>query len=368
MSAAPLAESARVIPFVLRQWAFRALSLKSLPFSLVASVTFRCNSRCRTCNIWRKQSEEMTLAEWQQFFSRLGRSLLYLTFSGGEPFLRRDLPDIVTAAYESCAPAAITIPTNGLLGERLVEDVDRIARGCPGSNVGINLSLAGLGPGHDDIRGVPGNWEKALRTWEGLKRLEQPNLTLSIHTVVSRFNVERLAAVQEGLLALGPHTYITEIAEQRRELGTLGADIAPSPEQYHQAVTILEEGLAAQDSAGFSAITQAFRRRYYRLADRIVRERRQVIPCYAGWASGHIGPDGDVWTCCTRAEPIGNVRETCYDLRPIWFGERAENLRQSIRARECACPMANAAYTNMLLDPASLAYVLGRLAAPRLPR
>lgn len=356
----------RITHHVARQWAFRAFDWPSLPFSLVASVTFRCNSRCRTCNIWQKHAEEMSLEEWQRIFARLGRSLLYLTFSGGEPFLRRDLADIVIAAYRSCRPSAITIPTNGLLSERIVSTCDRIAAECPDSNVGINLSLDGIGEEHDRVRGVPGNWEKALRTWEGLKALPRPNLTLSIHTVISRYNVERLPEIQKGLLALAPHAYITEVAEQRQELGTIDADIAPTPEQYHAAVAVLEKALDEQPGGGFADITRAFRARYYGLADRIVREQRQVIPCYAGWASGHIAPNGDVWSCCTRAEPIGNLRQSSYDLRPIWLGERAQALRRSIRRRECACPMANAAYANILLDPASLVYVAGQLVRQRL--
>jgi MoaA/NifB/PqqE/SkfB family radical SAM enzyme len=77
----------------------------------------------------------------------------------------------------------------------------------------------------------------------------------------------------------------------------------------------------------------------------------QVIPCQAGWASGHIAPNGDVWTCCIRAQPVGNLRETNYDLKPIWFERvgRMHGLRKSISGKECACPMANASYANMLL-------------------
>ncbi|MGI6208094.1 MAG: radical SAM protein [Anaerolineae bacterium] len=349
-----------LLPGLARQWGFRLLGVPSLPFSLVVSVTYRCNSRCRTCNVWRKHSDELTLEEWQRVFARLGHAPRYLTFSGGEPFLRRDLAEIVASAYEHCRPLAITIPTNGLLGDRIAETCDRIAAACPQSNVGINLSLDEVGERHDQIRGVPGNWEKAMGTWAALKQLRRPNLTLSIHTVISRHNVQRLPEIRQALAALEPDSYITEIAEQRRELDTLDSDITPSPEEYRQAV---EDLLAAGSvsAKGFAALTQAFRARYYRLAAEIVEEERQVIPCYAGWASGHFAPDGDVWTCCTRAEPIGNLRQTGYDLRPIWQGEEATRLRRSIRAGECACPMANAAYTNMLLDPASLLQVAGHL-------
>ena len=110
---------------------------------------------------------------------------------------------------------------------------------------------------------------------------------------------------------------------------------------------------------GLARFTQAFRAQYYQLAKRVLQEQTQVIPCQAGWASGHIAPNGDVWTCCIRAEPAGNLRETGYDLRPIWFERagRLGRLRQSIAGKECACPMANASYANMLLHAPTVARV-----------
>src|SRR5450756_2615122 len=76
-----------------------------------------------------------------------------------------------------------------------------------------------------------------------------------------------------------------------------------------------------QYTRGLARVTQAFRARYYQLALRVLRERRQVISCYAGWAGAHIAPNGDIWSCCIRAEPVGSLRKTNYDLAPIWFGE-----------------------------------------------
>ena len=70
---------------------------KVLPFSLVISVSYRCNSRCRTCGVWRKSSEEMTPEEWRRVFAMLGHAPFYLTFTGGEPFLRADLEEVVIA-------------------------------------------------------------------------------------------------------------------------------------------------------------------------------------------------------------------------------------------------------------------------------
>ena len=95
-------------------------------------------------------------------------------------------------------------------------------------------------------------------------------------------------------------------------------------------------------------ITQSFRDRYYDIVKRTLVEKRQIIPCMAGIASAQIAPNGDVWTCCIRAESVGNLREHNYDFRSVWTTAQANELRRSIKAGECHCPLANAAYTNML--------------------
>jgi len=341
-------------------WAFRQLGRPQLyPFSLVLSVSYRCNSRCRTCGVWRKSADDMSIGEWQRVFRNLGRTPFYLTFTGGEPYLRADFADLVIAAYEECRPAVITIPTNGLLSERISAATARICAACPGSEIGLNLSLDGLGEEHDRIRGVPGNWERAMETWRRLKALqaEHANLFLSVHTVISRFNIERFRQIYEGLQALEPDSYITEVAEERVELDTMGWEITPSAEEYAPVADFLSAEARRSHTRGLARLTHAFRAQYYQLAKRVLQEQRQVIPCYAGWASGHIAPDGDVWTCCVRAQPVGNLRQTGYDLAPIWFGEEMARLRRSIAAGECACPMANASYANMLLHPPTLAKV-----------
>lgn len=224
-----------LLPKLPLYWSFYHLGRpRLLPFSLVVSVSYRCNSRCKTCGVWRRESEELSLEEWRQVFAHLGRAPFYLTFTGGEPFLRPDLPEIVSAAAELCQPAVITIPTNGLLTKRVLDGVDRICTAAARSQVGLNLSLDGVGDEHDAIRGVPGNWQRSMETWQGLKELQprHANLVLSIHTVVSRFNAERIREIVEGLAFLNPDSYITEVAEERVELDTMGWDITPRPAQY----------------------------------------------------------------------------------------------------------------------------------------
>jgi MoaA/NifB/PqqE/SkfB family radical SAM enzyme len=342
-----------------------------LPFSIVISVSFRCNSKCKTCDVWRKPNDDMSVEEWRKVFANLGHAPFYLTFTGGEPFLRADMHELVIAGAELCRPGVITIPTNGLLTRRILDQVDQICSAAPFSRIGMNLSLDGVGAEHDDIRNVPGNWDRAMETWQGLKDLQarHDNLVLSVHTVVSKFNAHRIRGIAEGLEFLAPDSYITEVAEERVELDTVGWDITPAPEDYAPIADYLSARARGEISTGqpestsgrsLARFTQAFRAQYYQLAKRILREQRQVIPCQAGWASGHIAPNGDVWACCIRAEPVGSLRETGYDLRPIWLEQAGEmrRMRRSIANRECACPMANASYANMLLHPATVARVV----------
>lgn len=354
----------RLLPKLPLFWSFHRFGRPVLlPFSLVVSVSFRCNSRCQTCGVWRKPSDDMSAAEWERVFARIGRAPVYITFTGGEPFLRRDLTEIVLSAYRHCRPSVITIPTNGLLTERIAEQVQRICAEAPQTQIGINLSLDEIGERHDVIRGVPGNWQRAMKTWQALKEMQphHPNLLLSVHTVISKFNVHRFHELYAALETLQPDSYITEIAEERVELDTVGWQITPTATEYAPLADFLTRQASQAAHHGRARVTQAFRAEYYQLAKRILFEQRQVIPCYAGWASGHIAPNGDVWSCCIRAESVGNLREHHYDLGAIWRGEPMGTLRRSIYRRECACPMANASYANMLLHPPTLQRVIRRL-------
>ncbi len=355
-----------LLPKIPLYWSFYRFGFpKLLPFSIVVSVSFRCNSTCKTCDVWRKPNDDLSLDEWTRVFQNIGRGPIYLTFTGGEPFLRKDLPDLVRAAYQHCQPEYITIPTNGILTPRILDGVAAICAGAPRSRIGINLSLDGVGKEHDAIRGVPGNWERSLKTWAGLKELQKQhaNLVLSIHTVISRFNIARFHETYAGLQSLAPDSYITEVAEERVELDTVGMNITPLAREYAPVADFLSEHARGAPARGFARITQSFRARYYQLAKRTLVEQRQVISCLAGWASGHIAPNGDVWSCCIRAEPVGNLRNTQYDLRPIWFEQvgKLRELRASISAGKCACPMANASYANMLLHPPTLVQVAREL-------
>ncbi len=349
---------------------YRTGRVLSLPVNITVSGSYRCNSRCKTCNVWLLPNDDMTVPEWDRTFDSLGRAPYWFTFSGGEPTLRKDLPDMVASAYRHCRPGIINIPTNGIQQKIIPGSVERVLQVAPKSEVIINLSLDGVGLKHDEIRGVRNNWDRAIATYASLKELQKrySHLTLGIHTVISNFNVDAFPDLCEYVQReLKPDSYITEIAEERVELDTVGLGITPTAERYTVAIDSLLESMRDQQLTGLAEVTQAFRTQYYEIVKQTLREQRQVIPCMAGVASAQIAPNGDVWTCCVRAESMGNLREHDYDFGSVWRTGKADQLRRSIKNRECYCPLANAAYTNMLTHGPTVTKVAGQVARSRVP-
>ncbi|HUY48244.1 MAG TPA: radical SAM protein [Streptosporangiaceae bacterium] len=339
-----------------------------LPVNITVSVSYRCNSRCKTCNVWLLPNDDLVLEEWDRVFESLGRAPYWFTFSGGEPTLRKDLPGMVESAYRHCRPGIINIPTNGIQHKVIPGRIERVLQAAPKSEVIINLSLDGVGTRHDELRGVRNNWTHAMATYAALKDLKKQykHLTLGIHTVISNFNVADFPQLCEYVQReLKPDSYITEIAEERVELDTVGLGITPTAGNYTVAVDALLESMREQHLTGIAEVTQAFRRQYYEIVKRTLREHRQVIPCMAGVASAQIAPNGDVWTCCVRAQSMGNLREHDYDFGSVWRTGKAGQLRRSIKAGECYCPLANAAYTNMLMHGRTVTKVAADVARSR---
>jgi MoaA/NifB/PqqE/SkfB family radical SAM enzyme len=344
-----------IVPKIPQYKLFRKYNYpKLLPLNLTVSITYNCNSRCKTCNIWKKKTNEFTSDEFDKTFASIGKSPYWLTISGGEPFLRDDVAEICTSAYNHFKPGIINIPTNGIMYNIIPKKVEEIIETCTETQIIINLSLDEIGEKHDYIRNVKDNFKKALKTYEALRALDYPNFNLGIHTVISKYNVNDIPQMYYYFQGKNPDSYITEIAEERVELDTMGSGITPSLEDYTKAIEFLISMIKQEKYSGISNITQAFRLEYYNHVKNILRKKQQILPCYAGFASAHIAPDGNVWTCCIKADPIGNLRDVNYDFKKLWFNSNAQEQRTRIKNKECYCPLANAHYTNMLCDIGTL--------------
>ncbi|MFH1825345.1 MAG: radical SAM protein [Candidatus Firestonebacteria bacterium] len=323
---------------------------KMMPFSYTISVTFKCNSRCKTCYVWDRKSDDLTLEEFDRTFNSLGSSPYWVTISGGEPFIRKDITEIIKSLYRRCRPKVINIPTNGILSDIIPVKAEEMVRSCPDSRFIFNLSIDEIGEMDDEIRGVKGNFNKSVDVLKKLKEIKTKNISVGIHTVISRFNVKRFKEIYFELIKLNPDSYITEIAEQRNELMTIDKDIVPEERDYIGVIDFLLGEINAKHFQGVGRLTKAIRIEYYNILKRSIIQKKEIIPCYAGITTAHITPDGNVWFCCVKAESIGNLRDTGFNFKKIWMGERAEKLREDIKNTSCYCPLANMAYTNIMMS------------------
>lgn len=348
------------------------------PINLTLSVTNVCQSRCKTCDIWdiynrhpEWRAAELTLEEIEKLFKSIGH-VYFLNLSGGEPFLRKDLPEIVALACKHLSPAVIHCPTNALAPRPIAEKVRRImeileadGRGIPFT---IKPSFDGVGAKHDHIRGVPGNFDRVLETVALLREVQKdhPGLHIGLGTVVSKLSIGSLEETADyAQKTLGADSYISEVAENRLELFSNEMDITPGWEQYARAIKRFQDKTRDEMKKRrlLARITMSFRLVYYDLVVRILREKRQVIPCYGGVSNVHISPYGDVWPCAILAysQSMGNLRDAGFDFWKVWRGRKAKEVRRFIHEKRCACPLANQMYSNILLDPRSLARAAANL-------
>ena len=344
------------------------------PINLTFSVTNVCQSRCKTCQIWdlyrqypAKRDEELTIDEITRIFRSMGHIYLF-NVSGGEPFLRPDFVEIIAAAVKHLTPGIIHIPTNALALKQSESKIEAILRllnhKSRHTQLTIKPSMDHIGAKHDEIRGVPGNFEKVMTLFQRLKakKAEYPNLHVELGTVISRWNVEDIEEIAAFVTRLGVDSYRNEIAEQRSEMFNQQDAITPPPDQYRQAIALFERQIRAnmRDKVLFQRITNAFRLVYYQLAIQIMQRHHQVIPCYAGISNAHMTPYGDIWACCTLGydRAMGNLRDFDYDFKRLWNSPQAREVRRFIRRRQCACPLANQTYSNILMHPPSLMRVV----------
>ena len=157
---------------------------------------------------------------------------------------------------------------------------------------------------------------------------------------------------------MDPITFITEIAEERVELDTVGLDITPSFEKYSKAINLVCDEIKSRKYSGLSAITESFRLEYYNFVKQWRQGKTIRMKDFAGWASCQISSWGEVWPSCIGGIPLGNLRDVNYDFKSIWFSKKSNQIRKRLKSGNESFPLANAFYSNALCNYGVFARVL----------
>ena len=302
------------------------------PTDTVIAVTFRCNCRCTMCNIWQAPPcDEMRPEEYR----RLPPSLRDINLSGGEPFLREDLPDIVRVLREACPRARIVISTNGLLADTIREMMRELVRIAPG--IGVAVSLDGLGEIHDRIRGVDGACEKARQAVDFL--------------LADGFRNLRLAYTATA----GNADQITKVYALSRELGIqFTCAIAHTSEHYFQTDAVAPVDTATLRREADAIIASELRgvsvRRWGRafFLHHLVRfgeGRGRPFPCRAGRDMFFLDPEGNLYPCNAHNAVMGSLRQQ--EFADLWQSPRAAEVRREVSGCGDGCWMVCSARTAM---------------------
>ena len=150
------------------------INKKIYPTEAIIAVTLNCNARCVMCNIWQNKIPGEVKPD---FYRKLPKSLKEINITGGEPFLRNDLPDIVKVLGQTCPQARLLINTNGYLTSQIKKLAPQIK--SINQNIAIRISLDGYGEIHTKIRGLPNFFEKSMESLRFLKSIGIKDLGIS---------------------------------------------------------------------------------------------------------------------------------------------------------------------------------------------
>lgn len=322
------------------------------PGYLIFHVTYKCNSRCGMCFLWKDlnkaKDKELSLNEIEKISSSLG-NLFWLALGGGEPFLRDDLPDICRIFYKNNKTSVISIPTNGLLPKRIYRMTREILKNCD-TRITIGLSLDGIKEKHDHIRGVKGNFEKVLKTYNLLSPLRKKysNFSIGILTTLTNLNVKEIPKLYDfvrGNMNVDWHT----IEIMRGD--TKDAVKPPTLEQYRELMPKISK-MNSFYSFGRgikSRIIKAVKEENVATIYEILRKKEQVIPCFAGRINCVIDPYGNV-QLCELLDKVGNLRDANFNFDRVWFSEKANKQRKFIKNKGCYCTHCIFQNTNILFN------------------
>lgn len=331
------------------------------PIYFVFFVTDFCNARCKHCLLSAhepaQRAKELTIDEIERVSASMD-DMLFFTPTGGEPFLRRDLGEIVEIFYRNNHAANVGIPTNGSLTSRVVETTRTMLESCPGLDLHIDVSIDGIGQDHDEIRRFPGLFDRAVRTYQELRLLEKhyPNFSTCAEITVSEHNQDRLLELYDYLThKVGVNTVFT-LLERGAPKDPVSMDVVDIS-KYEELHAVLERDNKARMLTGyykmpFSDFLNAKRIVRPRIIAKTVRERKFQIPCYAGSLGGAMFSEGQVLPCELHVDRvIGNVRDYDYDFRKLWNSPKAEEIRREIRDGKCFCTYECFLTVNILFNP-----------------
>lgn len=319
------------------------------PMILNIPITYKCNLKCKTCNIWKLyitqpevEKEELDATEWIHFFERIGDFLFMLNIGGGEFILKDGIGDILQFVFKQSDIPKIIIITNGYESDRIYNLLQELLKVSPvWKFIRVNISCDGLESIHDQTRGCENVFTRVISLFRHLRELTSRfiNFQVALSYTISSYNIGRLGEFWSEMrqqINLSPdevcfnfqhYTYgfrVTnkEYDEMSRFRLRSDLNIALDIIRLRKSNDLLSKLRNQGDSFYLKKII-----------DFINDSKKMIIPCISpGNCSLYIEPDGTICPCGHWQYSLGNIRN---NLEDVFSPANIKKLRSDIKKGEC---------------------------------
>ena len=283
-------------------------------------VTYRCNARCTMCNRYKapsKPEEEISIDTIKKL-----PKMYFTNITGGEPFIREDLPDIVRELYKKSD--RIVISTNGFFTDRIIKLCEEFP------NVGIRISIEGLEDTNNKIRGLDDGFNRGYSTLKKLVEMKHPDVGFGMTVqdanakdLVPLYDLSNELNMEFATASLHNSFYFVE-----------------AKNIIHDRLMVAKEFEKLINKLLNSNSPKKWFRAYFNhgLINYIFGQKR-LLPCDMAFDTFFIDPYGDVMPCngTKEKEVMGNLNTQTWD--ELWNSKQAEKVRNKVRHCDRQCWM-----------------------------
>lgn len=300
------------------------------PYKLTFAVTYNCNSKCSTCNIWKRKSEnELSTKEIDTFFKN-NPYFLWIDLTGGEIFLRSDLLEIVKIIANRCKKLhTLHFPTNGLMTKHIYKNVMQMKK-LGLNKLIITVSIDGPQEIHDKIRGVDGGFKRAIETLKKLREIRgvetYAGMTLSKDNV--KYFDETVHALKTEIPDFTHRDLHINIAHSSSHF--YGKEIDDSP--VEEIINVMSRFMRLRGVSFISPVS-ILEYQYQKRVRKYLETKRSPMSCHSLSVSIFMDPYGNIYPCTTYNKKIGNIRHK--DLKGLLYDPKTRRIAREIRELKC---------------------------------
>jgi MoaA/NifB/PqqE/SkfB family radical SAM enzyme len=305
------------------------------PYKLTFCLTYWCNYKCVTCNIWKmKPRDELKLDEVRRLFQRSNR-FIWIDVTGGEVSLRKDFTDICEAIIDNCPNLLLLhYPTNGYLTDKIVDYTREISRMGPEKLI-ITVSTDGDESVNDEIRGIEGGWRRQIETFRRLREIPRVDVVLGM--TLSARNVDHFPAAFAAAKREIPNLnyrdfHVNIVHESGHYLGN--KDLALRKNVSADALARATEAYGKLRGFGWSPVNY-LERAYLKRVRGYLESGKTPMRCHALRSSCFIDSWGHVYPCTIYDRKMGSLRDVDFDLSRIWNAEETVRVQKEIWDYKC---------------------------------